>query len=237
MATERLGQEVAQAGDIKAMQWLLGHGGWWRPMFLENAAAAGQLAFLQWALNQIRFDHFPWWNRECLPAAAARGGHLHVVQWLRQHGWPWSDSTCSAAARGGYLELLQWAMAHGCPWNSQALWDHGMAHSEIVGWFQEQRLQPFPDNFQETLIWSDNMPLLVWALKQGFDRDRLRRYYLCYSRTTRFFRLRRELASVYHFQHHQRVRAWMTTVEDVAYTSVLPAVMPTALRDLVLTYC
>ena len=40
---------------------------------------------------------------------------------LRADGCPWDWSTCSAAAKGGHLEVLQWARANGCPWHEKEL--------------------------------------------------------------------------------------------------------------------
>ena len=48
--------------------------------------------------------------------AAARGGHLAVLQYARQNGSAWSSSTCEAAARGGHLAVLQYAHQNGCAW-------------------------------------------------------------------------------------------------------------------------
>ena len=35
---------------------------------------------------------------------AARGGHLQVLRWARQHECPWGTMTCPYAAQGGHLE-------------------------------------------------------------------------------------------------------------------------------------
>jgi hypothetical protein len=43
------------------------------------------------------------------------GGHLHVLQWARDHGCPWDEWTCAHAAYGGHLHILQWALENGCP--------------------------------------------------------------------------------------------------------------------------
>ena len=44
------------------------------------------------------------------------GGHLEVLQWLREHHRPWGEVTCAWAAEGGHLGVLKWAWEHGCPW-------------------------------------------------------------------------------------------------------------------------
>ncbi|KAK3255655.1 hypothetical protein CYMTET_35177 [Cymbomonas tetramitiformis] len=83
----------------------------------------------------------------------ARGGHLEVLEWAREHGCPWYDTTCAAAAegghlqgaftcqcaaRGGHLEMLQWAREHGCPWdaNTRAA-AAGGGHLEVLQWARD----------------------------------------------------------------------------------------------------
>ena len=40
-----------------------------------------------------------------------------MFKWAREHDCPWDSFTCHAAARRGHLEVLQWARAHNCPWD------------------------------------------------------------------------------------------------------------------------
>ncbi|CAN0374835.1 unnamed protein product, partial [Ectocarpus sp. 12 AP-2014] len=72
---------------------------------------------------------------EQLCEEAAKGGHLGVLQWLRDNGCPWDEGTCSYAAWGGYLEVLQWTRNNGCPWDketcSKAAW---RGHLEALQW-------------------------------------------------------------------------------------------------------
>ena len=41
-------------------------------------------------------------------AYAAFGGRLDVLQWAREHGCPWNETTPWFAAAGGHLQVLQW---------------------------------------------------------------------------------------------------------------------------------
>jgi hypothetical protein len=47
--------------------------------------------------------------------AAARGGHLAVLQWLRANGCQWDWLVCLFAAKNGHKAVLHWARANGCP--------------------------------------------------------------------------------------------------------------------------
>ncbi len=49
-------------------------------------------------------------------AAAAGGGHLAAVRWLRRQGCPWDGSVQEAAAAGGHTEVVAWLAGAGCPW-------------------------------------------------------------------------------------------------------------------------
>ena len=70
----------------------------------ESAAKNGQLGALQW----LRQNGCVWDKYTC--SAAARGGHLSVLPWVRaNNGCPWNDDICSRAAKCGYLSVLQWA--------------------------------------------------------------------------------------------------------------------------------
>lgn len=72
-------------------------------------------------------------------AQAAGGGHLEVLQWLRENQVPWDASTCSMAARGGHLELLKWARENGCVWNEKKIC-HAAAkggHLDVLQWAKD----------------------------------------------------------------------------------------------------
>jgi hypothetical protein len=76
------------------------------------AASNGQLAFLK---------HFETkgysLNDKLLCSEAAKGGHLHVVKYLRGIGCEWDGSTCQNAAESGSLAVLKYAHENGCTWS------------------------------------------------------------------------------------------------------------------------
>jgi len=57
---------------------------------------------------------------------AAGKGLILAVKMLRglQTGCQWGTDTCRAAAEGGQLVVLKWLRR---PWGSQCLWDYGEA--------------------------------------------------------------------------------------------------------------
>ena len=72
-----------------------------------------------WALEQGCPRTAPQWTMS-ICTAAARGGYLETLKWLRANGCECNlDSMCFHAALGGHLEVLKWARANGCRWNEE----------------------------------------------------------------------------------------------------------------------
>ena len=70
--------------------------------------------------------------------SAARGGQFGVLEWLRENGCPWDETTCSGAAENGHLEVLKWAHENGCTWDEYTC--RGAAkggHLEVLKWARE----------------------------------------------------------------------------------------------------
>jgi hypothetical protein len=81
------------------------------------AARGGSIDALRWLQNLLkgRDDvHVFTYGDMCLGAAA--GGHLRVLQYLREQGCTWGIRVCSAAAESGDLAVLRWLHEQGCPW-------------------------------------------------------------------------------------------------------------------------
>lgn len=96
----------------------------------EEAARLGYLNTLMHLHARVRL-----WQTEYLCEAAAMGGHLEVLQWLRVNNCPWDRDTCAYAAMRGRFEFLKWARLNGCPWDGVtcATATHGK-HLEILKW-------------------------------------------------------------------------------------------------------
>lgn len=88
-------------------------------------------------LEWLRARGCPWDIETC--SGAASGGQLRTLRWLREEGCPWQEWTCMEAARGGHLAVLRWARGEGCPWNKGTCRGaalHGQL--EILRWVLEQ---------------------------------------------------------------------------------------------------
>ena len=102
---DRAAAAAAGEGEIETLQWLAEkeeQHSFCGPSPLVRSAGRG--ASLDWGVVVCR--------------EAARGGHLHIVRYLRlMLGCPWDGSVCANAAAGGHLHVLQWLREKGCPWH------------------------------------------------------------------------------------------------------------------------
>lgn len=105
----------AAVGDQEGVGWLLDQGCPHSPTICTIAAGAGQLRVLQ--LLQAR--GLTSWDA-ATTAAAARGGHTHIIQWLRSQTppCPWDADICFEAASAGQLATLQYlrSLQPPAPW-------------------------------------------------------------------------------------------------------------------------
>jgi len=112
------------------------------PKIMAAAAGVGVLEVIQY-LSSLGYLRDQWTCYE-----AARGGHLQVLQWLRNplvHALqgnvpcPWDKHACEFAAESGRLRVLQWMRLEAqppCPWDivdcaGSAAWG---GHIEVLEW-------------------------------------------------------------------------------------------------------
>ncbi|CAN0410493.1 unnamed protein product, partial [Phaeothamnion confervicola] len=102
------------------------------------ASASGLVATLVWA----RKKNFPWdyvTQGACL-SVAARRGHLHVMQWVRENATEKASrkdcyrKVCEYAAAGGHLAVVRWARAQGYYWHNTAAAAARGNHLELLQW-------------------------------------------------------------------------------------------------------
>ena len=82
------------------------------PQKLSNCTAAAAGGHLE-ILKYLHEKGFPWDYRTC--RNAARHGHLEVLKYSHEKGCAWDEGTCSEAAKGGHLDVLKYAHENGCP--------------------------------------------------------------------------------------------------------------------------
>lgn len=129
---------AAKGGHLEIMKWGRDNGCFWE----QDAYATFAKINTNDILHYIKGNLDPFYG---ICASAAGGGHLEILQWLRNNPiiCPWDESTCYEAA-GGHLEILKWARANGCPWDK-----------DICNIAMEK----------------DNLEILRWAVENGCPID------------------------------------------------------------------
>ncbi|PNH06642.1 Ankyrin repeat domain-containing protein [Tetrabaena socialis] len=112
---------AAEAGDMEALQYVLGQGAEKDPLgidVMQYAAKGGHVAVME-MLDTMHERGAPMGKETVRTAAAA--GHLPAVAWLVETlgaDRALTTGVFAAAAQAGSMELLRWLRARGCPWDA-----------------------------------------------------------------------------------------------------------------------
>ena len=122
----------------------------------------GLLSIFVWAFTQ----HINWdWSNVC--DRVARYGHLHVLQWARDHGCDWSANTCDNAALNGHLHILEWARDHGCDWSANTCDNAALnGHLHILEWARANGCDWSSATCSNAAL-NGHLHLLQWARANG----------------------------------------------------------------------
>ena len=83
--------------------------------------------------------------------AAALGGNLHILDFLRENGLNIDDAACSGAVEGNHIEILEWCLDHNCEITRVAVDYAKKKNSEIFNWLQARQIKPI--NFSDAMLW------------------------------------------------------------------------------------
>jgi hypothetical protein len=114
--------EWAVANGAKPSKWWFRTSVWWGKLdalkWLRENVWKSWDGIADW--NDIDYDESP--RNPC--AAAARQGHLHVLQWLTEdEDGPWipmDETVVKHAANHGSLDILRWMQGRGCDFSEHA---------------------------------------------------------------------------------------------------------------------
>lgn len=128
------------------------------------AAKNGHFELVKWIGK-----HHPWKISAC--EGAAEGGHLNILKWLIDQGFPCGNSLCTYAALGGHVHILEW------------LWDQGYnfsettcaraaegGHFEVIKWLRDKNC-PWDDLTCEFAKNCGHLDILKWCIENGCDCD------------------------------------------------------------------
>jgi hypothetical protein len=125
---------AAAEGDVLKLQQLHASGHHVSYRCWATAARGGHIAVLE-ELQRLGIVNI---QTGIAGEAAARSGHLHLIQWLYEHHeLELTSKIFELAAQGGGIEMLEWLRSHGCPWcNSaygEAMW---RGRLDILQWLR-----------------------------------------------------------------------------------------------------
>lgn len=129
--SERVSCAAAKLGRVDLLSIAVTHG---CPIGIKTykaAAGAGQLYTLRWLEDTVEVGR-------AIPAvctAAARGGHLSALAFLRASGFVWDLTTCCQAAKGGFEEIVTYCLDGECTSREEGMIVilHNAARSGDVG--------------------------------------------------------------------------------------------------------
>jgi len=116
--------KIVTANHFNVLEWIYSNfhlnrfeGFWICDEMICTAAKNGNMDIVRWLLSSkcSIVD-----CGSCI-VAAAEGGNLEVLKYMRLLGFPWSETVCLGAAENGHFDVLKWAVSNGCPWNTSLM--------------------------------------------------------------------------------------------------------------------
>jgi hypothetical protein len=196
-------KNAAKKGNIKILKWLQkefycdveGLSGYFTRAVCDTAALFGHLDVLKWAkknnyifsvrtsLNAAHggyLDILKFIEIECgttfgwvVCSGAALGGHLEVLKWARQNGYPWGDKTSSNASESGHFGLLKWLAENKCHLSDDiclAAVKHG--NLKVLKWARENGCL-WDENTCSLAAENGHFELLKWARENNCPWDEM----------------------------------------------------------------
>ena len=190
-------EKAAEGGHMEILQWLHGVG---CPSDVSTSTAAarhGNMQCLQWIVARSssilhgfgarimiaaaeggHLDILKWlrgkgcrWNREIV-AIAARNGHIDCLKWAHENGGQWYRYyICAFAAEGGSLDALQWARENGCPWDNNTCSNAAKnGHIDCLKWARDNGC-PWDEDTCRYAAENGHLECLKWARENGCPWD------------------------------------------------------------------
>lgn len=140
--TSILCERASREGHLSLLIWLLEEK---QCKFSEKvskeAAQSGHIQILQW----FRQNHYKYDVWGCIYVAALKG-HLNILEFLQEEdGFTLGPSACDAAAQGGNVSVMKWLRSNGCKWNL-GVCIHGAAREgkvEMIDYLLDNEEHPF----------------------------------------------------------------------------------------------
>lgn len=180
--------ECAQYGHLPLLRWLAKIPGIaLSPMVAEIAALYGQLHVLKWHpplsnnmkvyINAAKGGHvhvLEWLTPEpewfsTIAAVAAYNGRIMVLAWLQKQDYAFTTVTCAEAAAGGQLGIIQWLFVQGYPWDTDTTYSAiRTGNLDVLKWVIENGCPCTSFNACLQAIEYNQIGVVQWLYTRGF---------------------------------------------------------------------
>ncbi|ETO67658.1 hypothetical protein F444_15443 [Phytophthora nicotianae P1976] len=165
--------ELARHGDMETVRRLVSDG--WQPPRLDYAAEGGNIAMVQWLLDQNRDVGKQW----ALKNAASKG-HLEIVKLLVDEDMVYLDGEafCEAATHG-HLLIVQWLKENNLGWNmAYKAIDLAASngHLEVVQYLHSSCSVTCTHHTMRTAASSGHLPVVEWLHEQFGNQSSVNLY-------------------------------------------------------------
>ncbi len=110
---------AASNNQLEALKFLRNNGCRLNQQVVVEAARIGNLEMLKYCLENISNKIDMKTNQGLsLCYVAATAGHVHVLKYLHENGYPWDDNIPHMASNCNRFECLKYAVEEGCPVNN-----------------------------------------------------------------------------------------------------------------------
>lgn len=127
---------AAKHGNLELIKWALRNGCEWCPKTTAKAAKHGHFELIKWCIgthhSRTTKKQICEWSPDTT-SKAAQANRKDIIIWALQNGADWCNNTAYNAARYGHLELLQWCLDEGWPsYVSVSDAMRSLSHEDIV---------------------------------------------------------------------------------------------------------
>jgi hypothetical protein len=130
-----------------------------------TAAAAGDLEILRYLEDKfLGYDH-----RVRVCELAAVEGHLDILRYAHENGYPWDGDSCRAAARNGHLSILKYLHENGCSCRRTPIYYEAIISGQldVVMYLYENDFTMDMDACDYAAT-RNSLPILIYLRERGF---------------------------------------------------------------------